>query len=257
MGNFGVRSFDDEDGRFTSIDPLWEEFPSITPFNYAENNPVLLNDPNGDCPWCIVVAALILFSPNVAVAPTRNTEGDAAAVQASKDASKRNATTILSAGGSAVAIAKGLVVNAATDGSGDGAASTAASTTAMKQGALPSTRVVQAQEELAKAAKGTTGSGAVVSPKGTALPNSQSETKAGFDKAGFPSKPATGGVSGEKGTIYTVPTKDGKKIDVRLMEGGKAHNQRAVITHEGTNSGKNLDGKATNVKKENHFPQTK
>ena len=43
----GVRKYDDEIGRFTSIDPLWEKYYSLTPYQYSLNNPVSLKDING------------------------------------------------------------------------------------------------------------------------------------------------------------------------------------------------------------------
>ena len=43
----GVRKYDDEIGRFTSIDPLWEKYYSLTPYQYAGNNPVNIFDKTG------------------------------------------------------------------------------------------------------------------------------------------------------------------------------------------------------------------
>ena len=43
----GVRKYDDEIGRFTSIDPLWEKYYSLTPYQYAGNNPVIAKDADG------------------------------------------------------------------------------------------------------------------------------------------------------------------------------------------------------------------
>jgi hypothetical protein len=47
LGDFGVRKYDEEIGRFTSIDPLWEKYYSWTPYHYCSNNPVLGSDPGG------------------------------------------------------------------------------------------------------------------------------------------------------------------------------------------------------------------
>jgi RHS repeat-associated protein len=49
LGNYGVRSYDDSDGRFTSIDPLWEndDQRDITPYHYSKNNPIRYSDPTG------------------------------------------------------------------------------------------------------------------------------------------------------------------------------------------------------------------
>ena len=43
----GVRKYDDEIGRFTSIDPLWELDYSWTPYHYSYNNPISFKDPDG------------------------------------------------------------------------------------------------------------------------------------------------------------------------------------------------------------------
>jgi hypothetical protein len=42
-----VRKYDNEIGRFTSIDPLWEKYYSWTPYHYCSNNPVMGSDPGG------------------------------------------------------------------------------------------------------------------------------------------------------------------------------------------------------------------
>ncbi len=50
LGDFGVRKYDDEIGRFTSPDPLWEEFRAWSPYSYSFNNPLLFVDPDGEAP---------------------------------------------------------------------------------------------------------------------------------------------------------------------------------------------------------------
>ncbi|MFZ6014609.1 MAG: RHS repeat domain-containing protein [Bacteroidota bacterium] len=49
------RTYDYITGRWWQIDPLADEpdFTSLTPYNYSFNNPVLYNDPDGDCPTCL------------------------------------------------------------------------------------------------------------------------------------------------------------------------------------------------------------
>ncbi len=47
LADHGVRKYENEVGVFTSIDPLWEEYSSWTPYQYAGNNPVMSVDWNG------------------------------------------------------------------------------------------------------------------------------------------------------------------------------------------------------------------
>ena len=39
--------FSDDLGRFTSVDPLWEEFRGWSPYQYGYNNPLMVTDPSG------------------------------------------------------------------------------------------------------------------------------------------------------------------------------------------------------------------
>ena len=48
LGDFGVRKYDSETGRFLSGDPLWEEYRGWTPYQYALNSPLNAIDPRGD-----------------------------------------------------------------------------------------------------------------------------------------------------------------------------------------------------------------
>ncbi|MEZ4784859.1 MAG: JAB-like toxin 1 domain-containing protein [Candidatus Kapaibacterium sp.] len=47
LGNLGVRAYDDNLGRFTSVDPIWEKFAFMNPYHYSHNSPVIRVDPNG------------------------------------------------------------------------------------------------------------------------------------------------------------------------------------------------------------------
>lgn len=46
LGDFGVRKYGD--GRFWSIDPLWEKYRALTPYQYAANSPLVAVDRGGD-----------------------------------------------------------------------------------------------------------------------------------------------------------------------------------------------------------------
>ncbi len=45
-GNTKCRD-DPELGRFTQVDPLWQKYPSLSPYNYCANNPLTRVDPDG------------------------------------------------------------------------------------------------------------------------------------------------------------------------------------------------------------------
>jgi RHS repeat-associated protein len=91
----------------------------------------------------------------------------------------------------------------------------------------------------------------VVTPGGTAVPTDRDRIRDGFDKAGFPSQPAT--KTSESGTVHTVPTQGGP-VDVRVMDGNASNPPRIVVSHPGTNNPKTPDGKATNNKADSHIP---
>jgi RHS repeat-associated protein len=63
--DLAYRNFDPALGRFHQVDPLADRYGSVTPYNYANGNPALLNDPSGlevasqgGCNWC-------MFSPDI------------------------------------------------------------------------------------------------------------------------------------------------------------------------------------------------
>ncbi len=47
LGDHGVRKYEYETGRFTSIDPLWNKYYGWTPYQYSMNSPVGIIDKNG------------------------------------------------------------------------------------------------------------------------------------------------------------------------------------------------------------------
>jgi hypothetical protein len=47
MINIGVRKYDEDIGRFTSVDPLWSKYIGWTPYHYCGNDPINASDGNG------------------------------------------------------------------------------------------------------------------------------------------------------------------------------------------------------------------
>ena len=47
LGDHGVRKYDYEIGRFTTIDPLWEKYLGWSPYQYCKNNPIWSKDIDG------------------------------------------------------------------------------------------------------------------------------------------------------------------------------------------------------------------
>jgi RHS repeat-associated protein len=52
-----ARYYDPEIGRFISEDPIGFAGGDVNLYAYVGNNPILIIDPNGRCPWCAVVGA--------------------------------------------------------------------------------------------------------------------------------------------------------------------------------------------------------
>ncbi len=46
-GYFGARYYDSDLSIWLSVDPMSDKYPSMSPYNYCANNPVMLVDPNG------------------------------------------------------------------------------------------------------------------------------------------------------------------------------------------------------------------
>jgi RHS repeat-associated protein len=56
---YGARYYNGDDQVWMGVDPLWEEYPGISPYVYCANNPVNMNDPDGEFPvWAIAGAVL-------------------------------------------------------------------------------------------------------------------------------------------------------------------------------------------------------
>ena len=47
LGDFSARKYDEDLGRFTSVDAFWEKYRSLSPYQYSNSNPLRLKDPTG------------------------------------------------------------------------------------------------------------------------------------------------------------------------------------------------------------------
>jgi RHS repeat-associated protein len=66
------RAYDPAIGRWWQVDPKTDELYGWTPYNYAFNNPILYNDPEGDIPpliWAILAIAALVLDAEFAEAP--------------------------------------------------------------------------------------------------------------------------------------------------------------------------------------------
>jgi RHS repeat-associated protein len=65
--DFNARTYDQQIGRFIQVDPLSDEGgqENLSPYQFGGNNPILNNDPDGKCPWCIVYAAKFIIGAAV------------------------------------------------------------------------------------------------------------------------------------------------------------------------------------------------
>ncbi|GAA4276820.1 DUF6443 domain-containing protein [Aquimarina mytili] len=68
--DFGSRNYMPDLGRWGVIDPKSDDIMQIdlTPYNYSWNNPTNINDPDGECPWCLGAAIGFVVEYGVQVA---------------------------------------------------------------------------------------------------------------------------------------------------------------------------------------------
>ncbi len=52
-GYFGARYYDSGLSIWLSVDPMSDKYPSMSPYNYCANNPVILVDPDGEEVWLL------------------------------------------------------------------------------------------------------------------------------------------------------------------------------------------------------------
>jgi RHS repeat-associated protein len=280
--DYGMRIYDPRLVRFLSVDPLQDEYPELTPYQFASDNPITFIDRDGE------EAAYKMPDGSIYVQPP--SDHNIVRIPQNVQAygvycgSKRPDATLVDritsvfldfvpyVGPTKMAIEFVFGTDIVT-----GESSPRLASLPIIKEVRGINKLVRAENQLQKAVNETQKSVTksekvilgkdnaivknknsndktdfIVTPDGTAVPKGQDRMREGFDKAGFPKKAAT--ETSEKGVTYTVPVKNGK-VDVRTMEGSSNHPKRSVITHPNTNSPKTPSGKATSNKKDNHIEQ--
>ncbi|GIK68934.1 MAG: hypothetical protein BroJett020_02290 [Bacteroidota bacterium] len=106
------RGYDSRLGRWFSVDPMTKALPSESPYNYANNTPIIGSDPDGDfCVPCIALLLGALTYPTIAANPTGNAQQDAQSIANAKEIqAKWVVYTLFSAGlGSGVITAEAFL----------------------------------------------------------------------------------------------------------------------------------------------------
>jgi len=67
MHYYGARYHHPKISVWMSVDPLAQQ--TLETYQFTGNNPIVLLDPDGRCPWCIVLAAFYLLNPTPVLAP--------------------------------------------------------------------------------------------------------------------------------------------------------------------------------------------
>ena len=269
--DFGVRFYDQQLGRFHTIDPLSEYMRRWTPYQYGFDNPLRFVDPTGMSPSDTITVDQS-DEPTGKMAEVKSYES--VTVYGKKKDFWSTAGSILWTAVDYIPFAGSLkdigvgIYNGDWTQVGMGVVmlgvdifTAGAGGSAIRIGKNLGKELVEKEvkEIVERELKELTEksvverSGYYADEFGNVLAKNQDEAIASLEKGGF-EKVATNETA-EQGVIFKdVSTKSGKKIDIRMMKGSKRHPKRAVTTHPGTNSPKTINGKAT-TKNNNHFNQ--
>ena len=66
------RNYDPALGRFGQVDPMASMLSGLSPYNYANGEPIRLNDPLGNCPTC---GCMVCDAPDLYLSPKKKYEG--------------------------------------------------------------------------------------------------------------------------------------------------------------------------------------
>ena len=55
---YGARYLNPTSGMWLSVDPLFEKYVGMSPYNYCTGNPVMMVDPDGEAPWILIAAGI-------------------------------------------------------------------------------------------------------------------------------------------------------------------------------------------------------
>lgn len=211
LSYFGARYYDPLLGRFMGIDPVGVDENNVHSHNryaYANNNPYKFVDPDGREP--VTLTVLAINSGVGAIIGGVVAGGINASIQYASTGDvqfKGMGGVIDAAGDGALVGLLGGIIGGAEVGAAAGAAS-AAERTAMVGG-------VEVSTSSAAAARGS------------------------LEKAGFPGRAVTNEAGTEAGTIHNIA---GKKMDVRVMDGGPKHSPRIVTSVQGSRQAIKPDG---------------
>ena len=91
--DYGARMLDPRVGRWLSIDPKWRNFESITPYNFANNNPIKFIDRDGEDP--IDFLTWLMFKAIPWVRDNYTSKGFAIKITSYKDISEQKKDQIM------------------------------------------------------------------------------------------------------------------------------------------------------------------